>query len=79
MLTNDELSKWDRESLFHPSTHLGQFARGEGAQRKIQFVGVAGLVGMNRQLDEGVAARAEQLRADLRIGGCRAVRMRFHD
>lgn len=36
MLTNDELSKWDRESLFHPSTHLGQFARGEGAQRIIQ-------------------------------------------
>ena len=35
MLTNDELSKWDRESLFHPSTHLGQFARGEGAQRII--------------------------------------------
>ncbi|WP_374302371.1 aspartate aminotransferase family protein [Paracoccus sp. (in: a-proteobacteria)] len=36
MLTNDELSKWDRESLFHPSTHLGQFARGEGAQRIVQ-------------------------------------------
>ncbi len=33
MLTNDELSKWDRESLFHPSTNLGQFARGEGPQR----------------------------------------------
>ncbi|UFM64595.1 aspartate aminotransferase family protein [Paracoccus sp. MA] len=33
MLTNDQLSKWDRESLFHPSTNLGQFARGEGAQR----------------------------------------------
>lgn len=29
MLTNDELAKWDRESFFHPSTHLGQFARGE--------------------------------------------------
>lgn len=36
MLTNDELSRWDRESLFHPSTNLGQFARGEGAQRIIQ-------------------------------------------
>ncbi len=36
MLTNDELSKWDRESFFHPSTHLGQFARGEGAQRIIK-------------------------------------------
>ncbi|WP_411956705.1 aspartate aminotransferase family protein [Paracoccus homiensis] len=33
MLTNDELAKWDRESFFHPSTHLGQFARGEAAQR----------------------------------------------
>lgn len=36
MLTNDELSKWDRENFFHPSTHLGQFARGEGAQRIIK-------------------------------------------
>lgn len=33
MLTNDELAKWDRENFFHPSTHLGQFARGEAAQR----------------------------------------------
>ncbi|MRX50648.1 aminotransferase class III-fold pyridoxal phosphate-dependent enzyme [Paracoccus sp. S-4012] len=33
MLTNDELARWDRESFFHPSTHLAQFARGEGAQR----------------------------------------------
>lgn len=33
MLTNDQLAKWDRESFFHPSTHLGQFARGEAAQR----------------------------------------------
>lgn len=33
MLSNDELGRWDRESFFHPSTHLGQFARGEGAQR----------------------------------------------
>ncbi|MBC7138659.1 MAG: aspartate aminotransferase family protein [Defluviimonas sp.] len=36
MLTNDQLSEWDRESLFHPSTHLAQFARGEGAQRIIK-------------------------------------------
>ncbi|KGJ04504.1 L-2,4-diaminobutyrate transaminase [Paracoccus halophilus] len=33
MLTNDELAKWDRENFMHPSTHLGQFARGEAAQR----------------------------------------------
>jgi L-2,4-diaminobutyrate transaminase len=29
MLTNDELALWDRESFFHPSTHLAQHARGE--------------------------------------------------
>ena len=33
MLTNDELAKWDRESFFHPSTNLAQFARGESPQR----------------------------------------------
>lgn len=33
MLTNDELAKWDRESFFHPSTHLAQFERGEAPQR----------------------------------------------
>ena len=33
MLTNDELAKWDRENFFHPSTNLGQFARGEAPQR----------------------------------------------
>ena len=33
MLTNDRLATWDRESFFHPSTHLGQHARGEGPQR----------------------------------------------
>lgn len=33
MLTNDELAQWDRDNFFHPSTHLGQFARGEAAQR----------------------------------------------
>jgi L-2,4-diaminobutyrate transaminase len=36
MLTNDELAKWDRESFFHPSTALGQFARGEAPQRIIK-------------------------------------------
>lgn len=36
MLTNDELAKWDRENLFHPSTHLGQFARGDAPQRIVQ-------------------------------------------
>jgi len=35
MLTNDELAQWDRENFFHPSTHLGQFARGEAPQRII--------------------------------------------
>ncbi|WP_025900115.1 aspartate aminotransferase family protein [Sneathiella glossodoripedis] len=33
MLTNDQLDKWDRENFFHPSTHLGQFARGDLANR----------------------------------------------
>jgi L-2,4-diaminobutyrate transaminase len=33
MLTNDQLDKWDRESFFHPSTHLGQHARGESPSR----------------------------------------------
>ncbi|MBM9593959.1 aspartate aminotransferase family protein [Roseitranquillus sediminis] len=33
MLTNDQLAQWDRESLFHPSTHLAQFSRGEAPQR----------------------------------------------
>jgi L-2,4-diaminobutyrate transaminase len=33
MLTNDTLAQWDRDSLFHPSTHLAQFARGEAPQR----------------------------------------------
>ena len=36
MLTNDELAQWDREAFMHPSTHLGQFARGEAAQRIIR-------------------------------------------
>jgi L-2,4-diaminobutyrate transaminase len=33
MLTNDQLAAWDRETFFHPSTLLGQFARGEAPQR----------------------------------------------
>ena len=33
MLTNDQLAEWDRAHFFHPSTHLGQFARGEAPQR----------------------------------------------
>ena len=35
MLTNDKLAQWDRESFFHPSTHLAQHARGETATRVI--------------------------------------------
>ncbi|MHC5652441.1 aspartate aminotransferase family protein [Stappia sp.] len=33
MLTNDQLGKWDRETFFHPSTHLAQHARGESPTR----------------------------------------------
>ncbi|WP_420409408.1 aspartate aminotransferase family protein [Hoeflea sp.] len=29
MLRNDQLDQWDHDHFFHPSTHLGQFARGE--------------------------------------------------
>lgn len=36
MLTNDQLSLWDRENFFHPSTHLAQFARGEMPSRIIK-------------------------------------------
>ena len=35
MLVNNQLEKWDRESFFHPSTHLADFARGDLAQRII--------------------------------------------
>lgn len=35
MLYNDELSKWDRENFFHPSTHLAKHARGETPTRVI--------------------------------------------
>jgi len=33
MLKNDQLDSWDRESFFHPSTHLAQHARGESPTR----------------------------------------------
>ncbi|UMA64330.1 aspartate aminotransferase family protein [Roseivivax marinus] len=36
MLKNDMLEQWDRESFFHPSTHLAEFARGNAPQRVIQ-------------------------------------------
>lgn len=35
MLHNDKLEQWDRESFFHPSTHLAEFARGNLAHRVI--------------------------------------------
>jgi L-2,4-diaminobutyrate transaminase len=35
MLNNDQLAEWDRESFFHPSTHLAQHARGETPTRVI--------------------------------------------
>ena len=33
MLTNDQLSAWDRDYFFHPSTHLAEHARGESPSR----------------------------------------------
>ncbi len=33
MLKNDMLEHWDRESFFHPSTHLAQHARGDSPTR----------------------------------------------
>jgi L-2,4-diaminobutyrate transaminase len=36
MLTNDQLAAWDRESFFHPSTHLAQHARGDTVSRVIR-------------------------------------------
>ncbi len=36
MLKNDQLDAWDRDNFFHPSTHLGQFARGEAPNRVIK-------------------------------------------
>ncbi len=35
MLRNDQLEQWDRESFFHPSTHLADFARGDVPQRVV--------------------------------------------
>lgn len=35
MLHNDQLAQWDRDSFFHPSTHLADFARGDLAQRVV--------------------------------------------
>lgn len=36
MLRNDDLENWDRETFFHPSTHLAEFARGNLPQRIIK-------------------------------------------
>ncbi|MEZ5778632.1 MAG: aspartate aminotransferase family protein [Paracoccaceae bacterium] len=36
MLRNDQLDQWDRETFFHPSTHLAQHARGESPSRVIR-------------------------------------------
>ncbi|MCL3881199.1 aspartate aminotransferase family protein [Marivita sp. GX14005] len=33
--TNDQLTQWDHDHFFHPSTHLGQFARREMGNRII--------------------------------------------
>jgi L-2,4-diaminobutyrate transaminase len=33
---NDQLTQWDHDHFFHPSTHLGQFARREMGSRIIQ-------------------------------------------
>lgn len=35
MLHNDQLTKWDRENFFHPSTHLAKHARGDTPNRII--------------------------------------------
>jgi hypothetical protein len=32
---NNELSAWDRDHFFHPSTHMGEHARGESPTRVI--------------------------------------------
>ncbi|MDA8746957.1 aspartate aminotransferase family protein [Litoreibacter sp.] len=34
-LANDQLTQWDHDHFFHPSTHLGQFARRETGNRII--------------------------------------------
>lgn len=35
MLRNDQLDRWDRDTFFHPSTHLAEFARGNVPQRVV--------------------------------------------
>ena len=35
-LTNDQLTQWDHDHFFHPSTHLGQFARRDIGNRIIK-------------------------------------------
>ncbi|RZW05411.1 MAG: aspartate aminotransferase family protein [Rhodobacteraceae bacterium] len=35
-LANDQLTQWDHDHFFHPSTHLGQFARREMGNRIIE-------------------------------------------
>ena len=35
MLTNDQLAAWDRDSFFHPSTHMASHARGDSPARII--------------------------------------------
>ncbi|MEP2031234.1 MAG: aminotransferase class III-fold pyridoxal phosphate-dependent enzyme [Paracoccaceae bacterium] len=35
MLHNDQMSQWDRENFFHPSTHLAKHARGDMPTRVI--------------------------------------------
>lgn len=35
-LTNDQLTQWDHDHFFHPSTHLAQFARRDMGNRIIQ-------------------------------------------
>ena len=34
-MKNDLLEQWDRETFFHPSTHLAEFARGNIPHRVI--------------------------------------------
>ncbi|PVA07381.1 aspartate aminotransferase family protein [Thalassorhabdomicrobium marinisediminis] len=34
--SNDQLTQWDHDHFFHPSTHLGQFARREVGNRIVQ-------------------------------------------
>ncbi len=36
MLTNDQLTQWDRENFLHPSTAFGQHARGESPNRIVK-------------------------------------------